>query len=53
MDNQEIDYKKKLEELAEERKKIKQAIFELRDKVLEECDKVLGKHQVNNEQCII
>ena len=27
MDNQEIDYKKKLEELAEERKKIKQEIF--------------------------
>lgn len=43
MDNQEIDYKEKLKELKKERKEIIQEIFELRDIVFEECDKVLAK----------
>lgn len=43
MENQEVDYKEKLKELSEERKKIIQEIFELRDIVFEGCDKVLAK----------
>ena len=52
MDNKIVDENKRLKELVEERKVIIQEIFEIRDKVFEECDRVLeyGKKNKNDEK---
>ena len=43
MEKQVLDYNKKLKELIEERKEIIHEIFKLKDKALEEYDKVFKK----------
>ena len=48
MDNKIIDENERLKVLAKERKVIIQEIFKIRDKVFEECDRVLTYDKKNN-----
>lgn len=41
--SKDIDYKKRLLELAKERKAIIQDIMKLKDEIIKECDRVLSK----------